>query len=63
VFEIHVLTKNEDSVVISHVDLVEIDKMIRILGEKFSEVVSITVVMVDVYGTQLAVLHKQTFTV
>lgn len=60
-FQVRVLTAAEESVVI-HVDnVIEVDKMIPILGQRFSEVVGITVIMIDVYGKELAVLHKQAF--
>lgn len=59
-FQIHVLTTAEESVVIPVDSLIEVDKMVPILGQKFSEVVSLTVSMVDDSGA-VAVLHKQTF--
>lgn len=59
-FEIHVLTAAEESAVIRAENVADVDRFIPILGGKFSEVASLTVVMVDVYGNSVT-LHKQNF--
>ena len=60
-YAIHVLTASEETAVITLADLGKVDQAIIVLGNKFSEVTGITVVAVDVYGKDIAVLHKQTF--
>ena len=53
--ELHVLTVKEEAFTLMPKDVIEADAMIAILGEKFSEVRSLTLVY---SGT---VLHQQSF--